>query len=208
MAQRYNRVGAAPRIIVLLLLIVFLLGGGAFWFDVLGLIDSREAMQPALQLVGLGREAPVSNPEDQDLLDRVRGERRQEQLMLQEEEIERRRREVAEAEEELERRLQEVDDREKTLAEREESFEQRQAEYEDRQANLRRNAQALQNMPLEQAVAILEDYEDQDLVSILRITDEIADEEDEASLVPVWLGELPPERAARIQRLMAQRPGS
>ncbi len=208
MAGRYNRVGAAPRIILLLLLIVFLLGGGAFWFDVLGLINAREALQPALNLVGLGRDAPVADLEDEDLLDRVRGERRQEQLALQEEEIERRRREVAEAEEELERRLQELDDREQTLAEREESFEQRQAEYEDRQANLRRNAQTLQNMPPEQAVAILQDYDDQDLVSILRITDEIADEEDEISLVPVWLSELPSDRAARIQRLMAQQPGS
>ncbi len=208
MANRYNRVGAAPRIIVLLLLVLVLLGGGAFWFDVLGLINARELLQPILQPIGLGRAAPVAPPEDPDLLDRLRAERRQEQLVLQEEELDRRRRELDEAEEEFERRLQELEDRETTLAEREESFDQREAEYEDRRANLRRNAQTLQNMPPEQAVAILEDYEDQDLVSILRITDEIAEEEDELSLVPVWLSQLPPDRVARIQRLLAQRPGS
>lgn len=207
MAPRYSRVGAAPRIILLVLLVLFLLGGGAFWFDVLGLIDARSAMQPVLQPIGLGRSAPVANAEDEDLLDRVRFERRQEQLVLQDEELDRREREIEEREEELEQRVQELDDRENTLAEREQSFAQREEDYENRQANLRRNAQTLLNMPPEQAVAILEGYDDQDLVSILRITDEIAEEEGEVSLVSVWLSELPADRAAEIQRLMAQRPG-
>lgn len=207
MAPRYSRVGAGPRILVLMLLVLVLLGGGAFWFDVLGLIDAREALQPVLQIVGLGRTTPVADTEDMDLLDRIRSERRQDQLILQQEEIERRTRELEEAEDEIERRLQELDDREQTLAEREESFEAREAEYQDRRANLRRNAQTLQNMRPEQAVDILAGYEDQDIVTILRITDEIAEEEGEISLVPVWLSELPAERAARIQRLMAQRPG-
>lgn len=206
MSPRYNRVGAGPRIILLVLLVLFLLGGGAFWFDVLGLIDARSAMQPVLQPLGLGRSSPVADAEDQDLLDRVRFERRQEQLSLQDEELDRREREVEEREEELEQRVQELEDRENTLAEREQSFAQREEDYENRQANLRRNAQTLQNMPPEQAVAILEGYDNQDLVSILRITDEIAEEEGEVSLVSVWLSELPADRAAEIQRLMAQRP--
>lgn len=207
MAPRYNRVGAGPRVILLVLLVLFLLGGGAFWFDVLGLIDARSAMQPVLQPIGLGRSAPVATAEDEDLLDRVRFERRQEQLALQDQELDRREREIEEREEELEQRVQELEDRENTLAEREQSFAQREADYENRRANLRRNARTLLNMPPEQAVAILEGYDNQDLVSILRITDEIAEEEGEVSLVSVWLSELPADRAAEIQRLMAQRPG-
>ena len=53
---------------------------------------------------------------------------------------------------------------------------------------------------------ILEGYDDQLLIDLLRITDELAADEGRLSLVPFWLAQLPPERAADIQRKMVIKP--
>ncbi len=206
MARRHDRVGPVPRIIVLILLILALLGGGAFWLDLLGVVDARTALRPVLSLFGIAPRLELPEDEDPLLLEQLRNQRLGQALDTREQELDRREETLAQAQADFDRRLEELEDRERQLEEQEFSFNERVRSYENRRANLERNARTLQNMTPAQAVAILQGYEDQDVVSILRITDELAEEEGEFSLASVWLAQFPPERAARVQRLMAQRP--
>lgn len=206
MARRPDRVGPLPRIIVLILLILALLGGGAFWLDLLGVVDARSTLRPVLSLFGIAPRLEVPENEDGLLLDQLRTERLSSALDNREQELDRREQALEEERADFDRRLEELEDRERQLEEQEFSFNERVRSYENRRANLEQNARTLQNMAPAQAVAILEGYEDQDVVSILRITDELAEELGEFSLSSVWLAGFPPERAARVQRLMAQRP--
>ena len=56
----------------------------------------------------------------------------------------------------------------------------------------------LTNMPPGDAVEILVNYGDQTLLDVLLVTDELADQAGQQSLVPYWLSLMPAERAASI----------
>jgi flagellar protein FlbB len=202
----YRRFGPGPRIFALTLLVILLVAGGTVWFDYLGLIDARGILAPALRLVGIEAADEVPEPEDAELLDRARLEKREAALSELADELDQRRQELAQLEQDLEQRRQELDAREQELQEQENSLNQRVQQFENRRAMLVQNVQTLTSMRPEDAVEILAGYDDQLLIDTLRVTEELAQEAGELSLVPVWLAELPPERAAAIQRKMTIKP--
>jgi flagellar protein FlbB len=61
-------------------------------------------------------------------------------------------------------------------------------------------------MPPVSAVAIINQMEPQDAIDVLRKTEEIAQAEGTASIVPFWFSLMEPARAADLQRRMAARP--
>jgi flagellar protein FlbB len=61
-------------------------------------------------------------------------------------------------------------------------------------------------MPPADAVEILVNYGDQVLLDILLVTDELADDAGQASLVPYWLSLMPAERAAAIGEMLEMLP--
>jgi flagellar protein FlbB len=206
MMPDYRRFGPGPRIFALTLLVVLLLAGGTVWFDYLGLIDATRVLSPALRLVGIEAADDVPEPEDAALLDRARLEKREQAMTTLAAELDQRREELAQLEQELEARRQELEAREQELEEQENSLNQRVQQFENRRAMLVQNVQTLTSMRPEDAVEILAGYDDQLLIDTLRVTEELAAEAGELSLVPVWLAELPPDRAATIQRKMTIKP--
>lgn len=206
--SNYSRVGAGPRIFVLVLLLAVLVGGGLLWFDYLGLVDVRSRLSPVLQLVGI--EAPERLPETESrlVLDQARLEKRESALEQREVELEQRAEELEALRQDLEARRQELAAQEEQLEDRENSFNQRVEQFENRRAVLEQNAQALTNMRPQDAVEILQGYDDQLLIDTLRVTEELAQEADQQSIVPVWLSQLPADRAAEIQRKMTLKPQS
>ena len=202
----YRRFGPGPRIFVLTLLVVLLLAGGTVWFDYLGIIDATRLLSPVLRLVGIEAAEEVPEPEDAALLSRARLEKRETAVAQLADELDQRRDELDALEQELEARRQELDAREQELAEQENSLNQRVQQFENRRAMLVQNVQTLTSMRPEDAVDILAGYDDQLLIDTLRVTEELAQEAGELSLVPVWLAELPADRAATIQRKMTIKP--
>ncbi|MFW5801137.1 MAG: periplasmic-type flagellar collar protein FlbB [Spirochaeta sp.] len=201
-----NKLGPGPRILGLLVLILGFLISGSLWFDYLGIIDVSSIYAPVFRLVGIqGRDSGVP-ADDPVLLDSVRLSKEREAVNLLEDELEARQAELANQEQELQSLRAELEEREDVLEERENSFNQRVRQYDNRRENLIRNSQDLTNMRLENAVEILLSYDDQLLIETLRITEQLAQEAGEMSLVSVWLSEFPPERAADIQRKMTIRP--
>ena len=202
---RYSKVGAAPRIVVLTLLVLVLLVGGTLWFNYLGLIDARGLVAPVAGLFGIGRPTEVDPADDAILLDSARLAKREQALVLMSEDIARRERELEDATTDLARLRDEIEARESELRDREISFNQRLREDENRRARVEQISRNLTGMPPDNAVAILQDFDDQLLIETLQVTEERAEAAGEFSLVPFWLSQFPPQRAAEIQRKMTIR---
>ncbi|SIQ05187.1 flagellar protein FlbB [Alkalispirochaeta americana] len=206
MAARYSRMGALPQILLLMLLVLGLTVGGMLWFDYLGLIDARDSFAPVLRLVGREPREVFDDPDDVMLMDRLRLEAFHEALRLQAEELALQRDQLASYRQDLEKREQELVATEKELEEREVSLNERLRVYENRRAVLEQNSRYLTSMRPAEAVEILKGYDDQLMIETFRVTEELAAQAGQMSLVSVWLSSLPPERAADIQRKMTLRP--
>ena len=208
----------AGRIIVLLFLILILVGGGILWFDYLNVIDAKYVIGPVFDVLRrvplVGRVIPpgesrTPSPVEDGYLD-IDAERfavRIEALEYRSMEQDRRDQDLVNREGLLMQIAQELEERQRAQDEREKSFNALLSDAEIRDRNVERNAINLTNMPPQRAVGILEAMvDDQDVIDVLRKTDELAEASGSASIVPFWLSLMEPERAAEISRKMAARP--
>ncbi len=198
--------GAGLRIFVLILLIIVLFFGGIVWFDYLGIINAREQIAFLYSLVNKEKGLKIENKDDVFLLEQERYNKMKEALDIKEEELNKKNEELAKYEIEIKQKIEILDEKEKALAERENSFNVRTRLYENKIANLEQSSKYLTGMPPVKAKDILLEMNDQDIIDILRVTERIAQESGEASLVAYWLSLMPPERSAAIQRKMSIKP--
>ncbi|MCL2479900.1 MAG: flagellar protein FlbB [Treponema sp.] len=197
------------RIIGLLFLIIVLVCGGLFWFDYLNIIDAKTILAPLYNLIGMeGRTQPQLPAGGTLNLNDERYAVLLEAMDLKNMELDRRETDINNRQGEIEQMAQELEDRQKALEEQEKSFNAQVQEADTRSMNVEQNARNLTGMPPERAVGILAAMDDQDVIDVLRKTDEIAAAEGNTSIVPYWLSLLPPERAAELSRKMAARPPS
>jgi len=199
----------AGRVIVLLLLIVVLAVGGLVWFDYLNVIDAKTTLAPLyrfLPFAGEGRAQPKIAPDEFINLDAERLAVRLEALELRNMEMDNRQQDLNLRYGEIEQMAQELEERQKSLDEREKSLRAQSEDAENKDSNVDGNSRYLNGMRPERAVAILAEMDDQDVIDILRKTDEIARAEGTNSIVSYWLSLMDPQRAAELQRKMAGRP--
>ncbi len=201
----YSGIGTGFRIIILLLLLSILVLGGLIWFDYLGLIDARQSLALVYRL--FGAEEGEVDVEDPFLLERERLNKQLDALALRAEDLETNSLELTSKEEELNQMIEQIEERQVALDDREKLFNERVTIYENRRDNLKQNAAYLVGMPPENAVNILLEMDDQDVIDILRMTEEQAVAASEASLVSYWLSLMPSARAAALQRKMARKTG-
>ena len=189
------------RVIVLILLIIILIFAGLWWFDYLGLIRARNAFEPLYSLLGIKNDTALSSQALATAdIDEDRYLRRMEALELKAAELDKR------EEEEILQRLQALDEREAAFEEKEKTFNETVNRYDNERVNLRQNAQYLTGMPPQNAVDILLNMDDQDVIDTLRMVEEIAQEEGSTSIVSYWMSLMPSDRAAVLQRKMASKP--
>jgi len=199
----------AGRVIVLLLLILVLIGGGIIWFDYLNLVDAKTVLAPVYRFIGReGRSQPKTTPEEYLNLDAERLAVRLEALELRNMEMDTRQRGLDSRYGEIEQMAQELEERQKALDEREISLRDQATDAENKDRNIEENARILVGMPPERAVGIMSNMDDQDVIDVLRKTEELARAEGTSSIVPYWLSLMDPKRAAELQRKMAGRPQS
>ncbi|MCL2128049.1 MAG: flagellar protein FlbB [Treponema sp.] len=197
------------RVLVLLLLIAVLAAGGIVWFDYLNVIDAKTVLSPLYRFIGReGRSQPKTAPEEYLNLDAERLAVRLEALELRDMEMDTRQRDLDSRYGEIEQMAQELEERQKALDERENSLRAQTTDAENKDRNIEENARILNGMPPERAVGIMAAMDDQDVIDVLRKTEEIAQAEGTSSIVPYWLSLMEPQRAAELQRKMAGRPQS
>jgi len=202
----------AGRVIVLLLLVAVLAAGGIIWFDYLNVIDAKTVLAPLYRFIGReGRSQPRTMPEADLNLDLERLITRLEALELEKMDLEKRRQELDARDGEIEQMAQELEERQKALEEQENSLRAQLADAENKERNIEAVARNLTNMQPERAVGIISAMDDQDVLDVLRKTEELAQADGTTSLVPYWLQLMAgtPEgaaRAAELNRKMVSRP--
>jgi len=140
------------------------------------------------------------------LLERERLAKKEEALILNRESLDHDLVELEKMEVEVQQKLEMLEEKEKALAEREKSFNERVKQYENKRANLRQSAEYFNGMPPQKAVDRLLEMEDQDIIDILRTTEQMAQEAGENSIVSYWLSLMPSDRAAQLSRKMLKKP--
>jgi flagellar protein FlbB len=202
------------RVFVLLLLVAILAAGGIVWFDYLNVIDAKAVLSPLSRFIGReGRTQPKTEADEDLNLDAERLAIRLDALNLRNLEVDTRQRELDSRHGEIVQMAQELEDRQKALEELENSLRAQTADAENKDRNIEENARILNGMQPERAVGIMARMDDQDVIDVLRKTEEMARAAGSASIVPYWfqLMAATPEgaaRAAELQRKMAGRPQS
>ncbi len=195
--------------ILLIFLIIILILAGLMWFDYLGVIQAKKVFAPVYKLFGLSPQtsttATVSKPLVADL-DDDRLAKRLEALDIRSEELDKRETTITETETKNEEIAQELEDRKNSQDEREKTFNNTVKKYDDREVNIAQIATNLTSMQPKKAVDILIAMDDQDIIDVLRKVEEQAQAAKTASMVSYWLTLMPAERAAEIQRKMANKP--
>ena len=203
--------GGIGKTIFLLFLIFILVIGGLLWFDYLGVINAKKIFSPVYRLFGLAPQtsttATTSKPLSADL-DDDRLAKRIEALEIRKQELDKREADIAKSESENEAIAKELEERKKSQDEREKTFNNQLKKYDDRERNIETIVTYLNSMPPKTAVAELEAMDDQDVIDILRKADTLASATKATSMSSVWLMNMNAERAATIQRKMANKPVS
>ncbi len=203
--------GGIGKTIALLILILILVLGGLMWFDYLGVIKAKRVFAPVYKVLGLQQQTSVTgtkkNPFTGDL-DEDRFAKRIESLDARVQELDKREEDITRLEEQNEAVSKELEERKKSQDERENTFNSQQKQIADRDANISQISIYLSSMPPETAVAQLVAMDDQDIIDIMRKTDEIAEANRTASLTSVWLMNMPAERAATVAQKMADKPAT
>lgn len=198
--------------IVLLILVIILILGGLLWFDYLGVINAKSMFAPFYRMIGKEPQTTVTKTTSAELLqtdlDGERLAKRLEELSLRSEELDKRELDIQALEAENTQIAQELEERRISQEEREKTFNNIQKMYDDRNVNIRKNAENLNGMAPANAVAILNEMDDQDIIDTLRMVDQIAAEEGTSSMVSYWLSLMPANRVAELQRKMANKPTS
>lgn len=201
--------GTFGRVIVLLVLIFLLAAGGILWFDYLGIVESRRFFAPVYSLFGMTPPAGITTlPREDGDIDADRISKRLEAIDLRAQELDQREQDIARKEGEILQMSQELEDRLVSVEERERTFNEMLRQTDDRAANIRQIAEYMNGMPPQKAVNNLLAMDDQDIIDILRTVESIAAGAGRASSVAYWFSLMPPERAAEIQRKMANKPVS
>ena len=202
-----GRGGSIMKVFLLLILIGILVLGGLLWFDYLGLVHTRAMFAPIYSM--FGKEVPkgvaISSEEIADL-DNDRYAKRVKALEIRSEELNKRESELEAEKKESLKIAEELNDRKISIEEKEKSFKQMMEETDDRNRNIVQIANYMNGMRPTSAVANLLEMDDQDIIDVLRATENIAAQEGKTSLVSYWFSLMPPARAAEIQRKMANKP--
>ena len=207
------------RIVALIFLILILAAGGLLWFDYLNVIDAKDVTGPIMDFLrplpvigrlmpsGVGRTQPLFPDEDLNL-DAERFAIRMEALELQKMELKGQEQDMQSRMGQIEQMAQELEERQKALDEREKTLDAVLSDAEIKDRTVERNAINLTSMPPQRAVGILAAMDDQDIIDVLRKTDELAQASGGQSIVPYWLSLMDSQRAAEISRKMVSRPSS
>ncbi|MBR7079188.1 MAG: flagellar protein FlbB [Treponema sp.] len=197
--------------ILLILLIIIIVFFGLMWFDYLGIIQAKKWFAPVYRLFGLQPQTTTvpsspSSLEEEDL-DNARWAKRLEALDIRSEELDKREADIEAGEENNAQIAQELEDQKKAQEEREKTFNNEVKKYDIRMVNIEQIVENLRGMQPKNAVNILLEMDDQDVIDVLRKEKESAGAQ---SLGSYWLSLMVDsgnaERAAEIQRKMTNKP--
>lgn len=195
--------------ILLILIIIILVLGGLLWFDYLGLIHAKNIFKPVYKMMGKQTQTTLTATQSNPLvanLDEDRINKQKEAIDIRMEELDKRESDIQALEKQNAQIASELEQREKEQEEREKTFKLTLEKYDDKEKNIEQIANYLNGMEPNAAKDILQSYDDQLAIDVLRKVEELSAKNGTNSMGSYWLSLMPPERAAEIQRKMVNKP--
>lgn len=195
--------------ILLILIIIILVLGGLLWFDYLGLIHAKTVFKPFYKMIGKEAQTSLTATQSNPLvanIDEDRLNKQKEAIDIRIEELDKREEDILLLENQNAQIASELAQREKDQEEREKTFKLTLEKYDDKEKNIEQIANYLNGMEPNAAKDILQSYDDQLAIDVLRKVEELAAENGTNSMGSYWLSLMPAERAAEIQRKMVTKP--
>jgi len=196
------KVSDKSKAIYLILMIFFLISTGIFWFDYIGLID----MNSFIRKITHKTDPSVLYDDDDEPSLILREEFGKEQEKLEERvaDIDRREASIVQMEKELEKEKEKIDEMKKGLEIEKKKFEEEKTKYSGYRKNVEDLAQKIGNMPPQDSVAIMINWEDPLIIDVLRQMDANAAEAGTQSITSYLISLMPRDKASRLMYLMTQ----
>ncbi len=195
------RISERSKMVYLIILILAILGSGAFWLDYIGMFNfhslvNRYMKEPESVMTASGDEP--------SLIMREEFEKEKDRLQERIEKLDRREALISEKEKELETEEEKLEEIKKGIELEKKKFQEEKERYSGYQKNVQVLAEKMANMPPEQSVEIMVQWEDPLIIDVLRQMDQNAAEAGQASITPYLITLMPKEKASRIMYLMTQ----
>ena len=199
-----NTISNRSKILYLVLLILFIIGFGLFWMDYIGLLDMSSYFNKFRGEPQLVTEAKDDEP---SLVEREEFEKEKQKLTERIEDLDKREALIAEKEKESDSQKEKIEETRKGLELDKKKFSQEKARYSGYKQNVKVLANKMVNMPPENSVDIMLNWEDPLIIDVLRQIDTDAQDAGRASITPYLIqimSQKKAERASRIMYLMTQ----
>lgn len=193
-----KKISDRSKIIYLLLLLVFVGALGLFWMDYIGLINIQKYYHKDSEL---SMEAKDDEP---SLLAQEEFGKEKQKLTERVEEIDQREARLVEREKEFEKELADFEQMKKGLDLEKKKLEDEKKQYSGYQKNVQVLANKIGNMPPDDAVKIIIQWEEPLIIGVLRQMDKDADNSGSVSITPYLISLMPKDKASRIMYLMTQ----
>lgn len=196
-----RNISEKARIIYVVILIIFISIFGVFWLDHIGLFDLDSRLERFRDEPPLVLHATDDEP---SLVEREEFNKQLQLLLERTEELNRQELLIAEREKEIEAEREKLLEEKRGLELEKKRFEDEKVAHAGYQENVRDLANKMANMPPEQSVEIMINWEDTLIIDVLRQMDRDFAAAGQASITPFLLTLMPEERAGRILYLMTQ----
>lgn len=183
------------RIIMWLLLVVAAFLGVVLLVQQLRIMDMRKYIPNRLDVV-----LPPPNWESMEILDQDRLTRMMDANDQRAEELDVLSLQLANDQMRLEEQRKQIEKEQVSVEEEKKRLNEGEKLYDKKKETVVQTARELMQMDENIAVQILEKRDNQDIIWIMSVTDQLAQEDGMLSVVPVWLELMDPTRAAEIQR--------
>lgn len=190
------------KIIYLIVLIFFLIGVGVFWLDNIGLINLGDKFA---SLRGQEELALTAEGDEPSLIEKEEFGKEKEKLLERIEELDKREALIAEREKELGSEKDRLEQVRKGLELEQKKLEDERKKDSGYRKNVAVLANKMSNMPPEEAVKIIANWEETLIIDVLRQMDSDSAAQGRMSITPYLLTISPlKEKASRIMYLMTQ----
>jgi len=189
------------KVIYLLILIIFISVFGLFWLDYIGIFNLNRFVK------GYGTEAPSvvdASDDEPSLIAREEFEKERQRLAERIEDLDKREALITEKEKQLDAEKEKIEEVRRGLNLEKKKFDSERGVYAGYQKNVKKLADKIANMPPDESVKIMVNWEDPLIIDVLRQMDTDAEAAGRASITAYLITLMPKEKASRIMYLMTQ----
>ncbi len=187
--------------IYLVILILFISAAGLFWMDFIGLVDIQSRIN---RFKGTPESVVNAKDDEPSLVEREEFEKEKQKLQERIEEIDKREAKIVEKEKNIDSESDKIDEIKKGIDLEKKKLSDDKLKYSGYQKNIKKLSEKISNMPPDESVKIMINWEDPLIIDVLRQMDRDAEELGRQSITSYLITLMPKDKASRIMYLMTQ----